>query len=62
MFKKFEEKENVSGVTQLKSSVQKGIRWADVDVEGKVTTKQQKNLKKKIGGRKWQGGKGEGWL
>ena len=26
MFKKFEEKENVSGVTQLKSSVQKGIR------------------------------------
>ena len=27
MFKKFEEKENISGVTQLKSSVQKGIRW-----------------------------------
>jgi len=26
MFKKFTEKENVSGVTQLKSSVQKGIR------------------------------------
>jgi len=26
MFKKFEEKENISGVTQLKSSVQKGIR------------------------------------
>jgi len=26
MFKKFEEKENVSGITQLKSSVQKGIK------------------------------------
>ena len=26
MFKKFTEKENVSGITQLKSSVQKGIR------------------------------------
>lgn len=26
MFKKFEEKESISGVTQLKSSVQKGIR------------------------------------
>ena len=26
MFKKFDEKESVSGVTQLKSSVQKGIR------------------------------------
>lgn len=26
MFKKFDEKENVSGTTQLKSSVQKGIR------------------------------------
>ena len=29
MFKKFTEKENVSGVTQLKSSVQKGIRQED---------------------------------
>lgn len=26
MFKKFDEKENVSGTTQLKSSVQKAIR------------------------------------
>ena len=26
MFKKFDEKESISGVTQLKSSVQKGIR------------------------------------
>ena len=26
MFKKFEEKESISGITQLKSSVQKGIR------------------------------------
>jgi malignant T-cell-amplified sequence len=26
MFKKFDEKENVSGTTQLKSSVQKSIR------------------------------------
>ena len=26
MFKKFDEKESVSGITQLKSSVQKGIR------------------------------------
>lgn len=26
MFKKFDEKESVSGTTQLKSSVQKGIR------------------------------------
>ena len=26
MFKKFDEKESISGITQLKSSVQKGIR------------------------------------
>ena len=31
MFKKFEEKENISGVTQLKSSVQKGIRNSILD-------------------------------
>lgn len=31
MFKKFDEKESVSGVTQLKSSVQKNIRHKIVD-------------------------------
>ena len=31
MFKKFEEKESVSGVQQLKSSVQKGIRNSILD-------------------------------
>ncbi|XP_040564551.1 malignant T-cell-amplified sequence 1 homolog [Lepeophtheirus salmonis] len=31
MFKKFEEKESVSGITQLKSSVQKGIRAKILD-------------------------------
>jgi len=31
MFKKFSEKENVSGITQLKSSVQKGIRNSIID-------------------------------
>ena len=31
MFKKFDEKENISGVTQLKSSVQKGIRNSILD-------------------------------
>jgi len=31
MFKKFTEKENVSGITQLKSSVQKGIRNSIID-------------------------------
>jgi len=32
MFKKFDEKESVSGITQLKSSVQKGIRNKIVDL------------------------------
>ena len=31
MFKKFEEKENISGISQLKSSVQKGIRKTILD-------------------------------
>lgn len=31
MFKKFDEKESVSGVTQLKSSVQKNIRHKIVE-------------------------------
>ena len=31
MFKKFDEKESVSGITQLKSSVQKGIRRTILD-------------------------------
>lgn len=32
MFKKFDEKESVSGTTQLKSSVQKGIRVKLIEV------------------------------
>jgi PUA domain protein len=32
MFKKFDDKESVSGVTQLKSSVQKGIRNKVLDL------------------------------
>ena len=34
MFKKFDEKESISGITQLKSSVQKGIRNKVREIDG----------------------------